>query len=95
MLVGSRLVMVGPGQCLELAEAVEVRVPPSGPLSVQTRLLPLKGTRNAPWSYGVRPGWKTVVWPRFWGVGVNLLLAPTGMVMGIVFSFLYPYTAVY
>jgi hypothetical protein len=94
-LVGSRLVRIGPGQRLEVADAVEVRVPPSGPLSVQTRLLPLKGTRKAPWSYGVRPGWKTVVCPRSWGVGVNLLFGPTGMVMGTVFSFLYPYTAVY
>jgi hypothetical protein len=49
-VVGSRLVRVGSGHRLELAEAVEVRVLPSGPFSVQTRLLPLKGTRKAPWS---------------------------------------------
>jgi hypothetical protein len=43
-LVGSRLLRVGAGQRLEVAEAVEVRAPPSGPFNVQTRLLPLKGT---------------------------------------------------
>jgi hypothetical protein len=89
-LVGSSPVRVGPGHRFELADAVEVRVPPSGPLRVQTRLLPLKGTRKAPWSYGVRPGWKTVGWPRSWGLGVNLLLGPMEMVTETGFSFLYP-----
>jgi hypothetical protein len=49
-LAGSSPVRVGPGHRFELADAVEVRVRPSGPLRVQTRLLPLKGTRKAPWS---------------------------------------------
>jgi hypothetical protein len=49
-LVGSSPVRVGPEQRLDAAEAVEVRVLPSGPFNVQTRLLPLKRTRKAPWS---------------------------------------------
>jgi hypothetical protein len=54
---GSRARRVGPGQRLEYADAVEVRVTPSGPFNVQTRALPSKGTRKA---FTIRPGAKVV-----------------------------------
>jgi hypothetical protein len=86
---GSRARMVGTGQRLELGEAAAVRTVPSSPFSIQTRLLSLKRTGKAPWT-GVRPGWKTVVWPRSWGEGVNLFFGPTGIVTGTVLALLYP-----
>jgi hypothetical protein len=54
---GSRALRVGPGQRLEYADAVEVRVTPSGPFNVQRRGLPSKGTRKA---LMIRPGAKLV-----------------------------------
>jgi hypothetical protein len=54
-----------------------VRVVPSGPLSDQVRLLPLKLTENAAFGHcGERPGAKVVGWPRFSGAGENLFLLP-------------------
>ena len=44
-------------------------------------MLPLNGTLKAACGYaGVRPGWKTVGWPRPDGLGVNLFLVPTDTV---------------
>jgi hypothetical protein len=51
----------------------------------------LNGTLKAACGYaGVRPGWKTVGWPRPEGLGVNLFLVPTGTVTAVGLSLSYP-----
>src|SRR5262249_47587454 len=82
------------GRPMEVASTFAGRATPSGPRRNQTAKLcirPLKTTLKA---FATRPGWKTVIWPRFWLPGVKKLPCPIGIRTGAPVLLSYPKCAV-